>query len=109
MVETGDKTFILPGDSVHISNKSDYNKNARAYLSEKNAGQNKPIALLYNGENAICVGGDRFSGLGMQNYTESEIRDWLAEGYKKHTGVTIPVLDRMREIRITTRMRVKIQ
>lgn len=81
-----DRTFVagtisatmVPGGYAYIKNKSDY--------AAKGAANGKSV-LNWNGEHLIYVGGNMYSGLGVDPCTLNEVRDILAEGYKTDTGV----------------------
>jgi hypothetical protein len=72
---------MVPGDSVYMRNKSDYNSNLKPGVSRG----------FWSGENAFYMGDyktaadanvvPRFSGMGMYDKSESQFRDLLVTNY----------------------------
>jgi Protein-glutamine gamma-glutamyltransferase len=71
-----DKTTFVPGDFIYMVNKSDY-------LTKCPNG-------FWQGENCLYIGGDKYSGLGIDSKSEDDMRTELAKGYKRDTKTDVP-------------------
>jgi hypothetical protein len=87
LVDGSNDGFVyVPGDVVYMRNKPDYLAKARAIHN------NVDTMYPYTGENAVYVYYNStnfeaiYSGLGMLNQTEEQIREVLRDGYSHDTG-----------------------
>jgi hypothetical protein len=101
----GDNTRI-PGDFVYMANPSDYQSKSEA--KAKKDGKTGDLLLLWNGENAVYAGDGKYSGLGMQGKTESEMREALRNGYNGDTGKNMTPQEAADKIKFTTHGRPAI-
>ena len=86
-----DKDVHIPGDQCYFKNVDDYTKKMKE----------KGTSGMWQGENTVYLGGGRYSGLGLDNYTEAQLREKMLEAYELGTQ-SLVVGNRVIQIRFTT-------
>lgn len=94
-----DHATRVPGDYLYFKNKDDY-----VFLTWAKNG----IPGFWTGENCIYVGNGKYSGLGLWDQTEAELRSEAEAFYMRDTGKTPFPGNPNIDIRFTTFSRIQI-